>query len=128
MLRLTLFIIGTLVVGSTSRAQEPYQLNAKELALDCAKLTGHMKLRIMQLRDADPRSGPNQVGRAMQSVAAEFNGAPRRGMDPRADTARDHALVEAYNRRLVEKKCKPVDIEAELNGQPTATPPAAAKK
>lgn len=86
-----------------------YQLTQKEMALDCAKLTGFVRMRQMALKDAESRSGPNMTGRAMHEVAVAVNGAPRRGLDVAADAADDRAKIAAYKARMAEKKCKPID-------------------
>ncbi len=104
-------------VAAQAPAAPASQLNAKEMTLDCAKLNGLVRMRAMQIKDAEQRSGPNAAGRAIHGVAAAVNGAPKRGMDPAADSAEDRAMLEAYKKRMAEKKCKPV-VEYDPKPQP----------
>lgn len=103
-----------------------YQLTQKEMALDCAKLTGFVRMRQMALNDAENRNGPNMTGRAMHEVAAAVNGAPRRGIDPSVDAAQDRAKIAAYKARMAEKKCKPID-DTDASAQASKAPVAKAK-
>lgn len=110
-----------------------YRLSADELAFDCKRLTGKMQVRILQIRDHDPARKPSAVGNALWSMHNPLIGGSTRGMDPVAEHRADHAMLEAYNKRLAEKKCKTFDLEAELKPQAvTATPrpqaPVAGKK
>ncbi len=104
-----------------------YQLTADELKLECPKLTGHMKVRIATMRyDLTSRQG-STASRSVQSVVTPVFGGTSRGIDPAADQRRDRAKLDAYNRRLAEKKCKTLDIDAELRGDSPASTPASAK-
>lgn len=110
----------------TAAVAPPYQMTAKEMALDCAKLTGFVRMRQMALKDAENRKSPNAAGRAIHEVAATVNGAPRRGIDDSADAAADRAKIAAYKARMAEKKCKPVD-DVETAAAPGKAPAAKAK-
>jgi hypothetical protein len=46
----------------------------------------------------------------------------------RADYRRDRASVEAYNRRLEEKRCKAFDLVKELQPKPAAESPTPIRK
>jgi hypothetical protein len=91
-----------------------YKLSKEELAFDCQKLTGRMRLRILQVRGAAGAGKTSDIGRTMQSAAKPIFGGTTRGMDPAAELSRDRAMLHAYNRRLAEKKCKTIDLEKEL--------------
>lgn len=104
----------------------PYELTQKELAFDCKRLTGHMKVRIMQMREMASRPRTSDISRTMQSTVRPVLGGSRHGADPDGDLARDRVKLEAYNRQLAAKKCKTLDIDAELKGAPPAPPTAPA--
>ena len=81
----------------------------------------------MQLRDSQTRPQSTALAKSAHALAAKIDGAPARGADPAADYARDREQIDALNRRLAEKKCKTVDIDAELKGEPPAAAPATPK-
>lgn len=101
----------------------PYKLTDAEMKLDCGKLTGQMKVKIAVLRGDASRPSATVASRTIQQVVTPVYGGTRRGADPAAEMARDRAKLDAFNARLSEKKCKPLDIDAELRGE--APPPAA---
>ena len=113
--------------ASTAAPAAAYALSAEEQKLDCKALTGRIHVRIRQIRDAPHRSETSTVTRTIQSIATPIYGGTTRGLDPAAELARDRAMIEAFNRRLAEKKCKTVDIEAELGGKKGPAAPAPAK-
>jgi hypothetical protein len=104
-----------------------YKLTAAEEKLDCPKLTGQMKVRIANMRANVAQGSGTNTSRAIQSVATPVFGGTTRGLDPAADLAMDRAKLEAFNKRLAERKCKTLDLDAELRGEaPPATAPAKA--
>lgn len=101
-----------------------YQLTAAEQKLDCPKLTGQMRVRIANMRSAVGRPNSSAVGRTIQATATPVFGGTTRGLDPEADLQRDRAKLDTFNKRLAEKKCKTLDLDAELRGEaPAAAPP-----
>lgn len=99
--------------AQTAPAAAPaYQLSAKELKMNCKQLTGTMKVRIMQMSAA--LSDGTVVARGMQAGAVKIWGGPTYGTDPAGDDARNRALLEAYNQQLAAKKCKTLDLQAEM--------------
>ena len=99
--------------AQTAPAAAPaYQLSAKELKMNCKQLTGTMKVRIVQMSAA--MSDGTVVARGMQTGAVKIWGGPTYGIDPAGDDARDRALLEAYNQQLAAKKCKTLDLQAEI--------------
>ncbi len=117
----------------TIDAAGAYQLSSDELALDCKRLTGKMQIRILQFRDYDPARKPSMVGNALHTLHNPLIGGSTRGMDPAAEHQADLAMLQAYNKRLAEKKCRTFDLEAELNPKAAGAllprpPPPAAKK
>lgn len=100
-----------------------YQMSKEELALDCKRLTGKMQVRILQIRDYDPNANSSGVSRSLQSVHAPIIGGSTAGVDPEGRYRSDRAMLEAYNRRLAEKKCRTFDLEAELKPKPAGSTP-----
>lgn len=105
-------------------AVAPYKLTDAEMKLDCGKLTGQMKVKIAILRGDAGRAPASATSRTIQQTVTPVFGGTRRGADAGAETATDRAKVDAFNARLAEKKCKTLDIDAELRGE---TPPPVAK-
>ena len=103
---------------------QPYKLTDAEMKLDCGKLTGQMKVKIAILRGDAGRNAGSATSRTIQQTVTPVFGGTQRGADPAAEMARDRAKLDAFNARLAEKKCKTLDIDAELRGE---TPPPAAK-
>jgi hypothetical protein len=95
-----------------------YKLTAAEMQFDCPRLTGQMKVRMANMRAHYSERSGTATSQAIQTVIAPIYGGTRRGIDPMADLQLDRAKLEAFNRRLAEKKCKTLDIDAELRGEP----------
>lgn len=110
-------------VAAIAPAPGGYKLTALEERLDCQKLTGQMRVRIANMRAAFATRQPSEAARVAQGAVTPILGGTRNGADPASDLAADRAKLEAFNQRLTEKKCKPLDLDAELRGE---TPPAKA--
>ncbi len=93
-----------------------YQLSKAELGYNCRTITGHMKVRILQMRKMMNRRKTSVLSRGLQSATTPIAGGSRYGANPDADLVRDRAKLEAYNRLLAKKKCKTLDLDAELSG------------
>ena len=91
-----------------------YQLSEQELKYDCKKITGIMQIRILQIRDYDPKKQTSAIARNAQALATPIWGGTTVGIDPEGQYRKDRAMLEAYNRRLAEKKCKTYDLPAAL--------------
>ena len=107
-----------------------YVLSPQELSYSCKKLTGTMQVRLLQVRRYDASKNPTVVARGMQSVATPILGGTTVGIDPVGQHQRDLAMLQAYNQRLADKKCKTFDLAAELKKtDPAETPePIGARK
>ncbi len=105
-----------------------YVLSPSELALSCKKLTGRTVVRILQIRDYDLARKTSFASRQLQKVATPVLGGSGYGADPDADYRRDRAMIEAYNRRLAEKRCKTFDLVKELQPKPAAESPQPVRK
>lgn len=120
--------LATVLGVTAATAAEPYKLTASELKLDCKRLTGTIKVRLIALRQK-PIAPTTAVSRGVQSVAAPIFGGTRYGIDEDAQRAADLRLVEAYNKRLIEKSCPSFDIAAALApGAPTSPSPTLSAK
>lgn len=97
----------------TATAAPAYQLSEKELKMNCKQLTGSIKVRILQMRSG--QTDGTLVARTMQSGAVKIWGGPTYGTSPTSEAARDLAQLDAYNQRLAAKKCKTLDLQAELH-------------
>lgn len=100
-----------------------YQMSAEELGYDCKKLTGRMQVRILQIRDYAVRQKTSGLSRGLQSLSSQTFGGTTAGADPDGQYHKDLAALQAYNRRLAEKKCRTFDLEAELKPKPTTVTP-----
>lgn len=114
----------TTQTASTAQTASPapaYQLNEKELKMSCKRLVGTMKIRILQMR-TEPADG-TLVARTMQSGAVKIFGGPTFGTDPASEASQNMAMLAAYNQQLATKKCKTLDLQAELHPEIPAAQP-----
>jgi hypothetical protein len=92
-----------------------YELSKDELAMDCKRMTGSMKITISRLRDAATRQGggSNLAEQTHKTVPIIMQGSTA-AADYRATLVRERAKLDAYNRNLASRNCKTLDIDAEL--------------
>lgn len=113
-----------------SAANNAYTLSAAELKYDCKRLTGHMQVRIRQLRSTMADTSTSGLSQAMKQAAKPLWGGTDRGVDPAGDNARDLSKLRAYNGQLAAKNCPTFALEALLapgnTDPPRPTPKAAA--
>jgi hypothetical protein len=64
----------------------------------------------------------------LHSVSQTVFGAKARAGDPEEQYTQDHAMLEAYNRQLAAKKCKSIDISAELKAVASTNSTPASKR
>jgi hypothetical protein len=95
-------------------ANGTYVPSDDEKKLDCKKLTGSMQIMLSRLKEAANRPRPSGAASAMQGAIAPVLGGSTVGSDFNGELARERARLDAYNRLLAEKKCKTMDVEAEL--------------
>ena len=103
------------------------ELSAAELALPCRRLSGRLQVRLLQVRNA-PVAAPSTSSQALRQASAPVLKAGGYGTDPAADRARDLALIESYNKRLIELKCPSYDLARELNPAAGNTLPTPSKR
>jgi hypothetical protein len=100
-------------IGASTAKAPAYALSEEENGLDCRRINGRMKIRIMQLRDQATRTRTSELSRGLQTATSQFGGSGY-GSSPDSEHARDRAMLEAYNGLLASKGCKTFDLEAEL--------------
>ncbi len=101
------------VVGAEIDGQGQYVLTANERTFDCPRLSGGIVVTIARIKDR--QRGSETVSSASTSLRNAVSPIFGRGSDnsPEAELAREKAKIAAYNHQLVQKGCKPVDVEAE---------------
>lgn len=102
------------VMQSGTVANGRYVPSADEKKLDCRKLTGSMQVMVSRIKDAPNRAKQSGAAAAVQGAAAPILGGSTVGSDFDGELARERARLDAYNGLLAEKKCKTMDIGAEL--------------
>ena len=108
-----------------------YVMSADELDYDCKQLTGRMQVRILEVRDFNERAQSSGASRLLQSAVTGIVGGTSAGKDPVGTTAKDRAMLQAYNRQLQAKSCKSYDLDDELRPKDvkvTPVPTVAAPK
>lgn len=94
-------------------AAAAYVLSEEEKTADCKRLTGRMKIRIIQIRDYHSRTKSSALSRNMQLAHSQVWGTTK-GIDPDGEYAQDRAMLDAYNAQLAAKGCTTLDLAAEL--------------
>ena len=112
----------------TMQPDGTYKLSDAELEMSCKKLTGRAYVRILQIRDHSLSQTSTPVARGMQQVVSPVFGGSTYGIDPDTQYRRDRAMVEAYNQRLAEKRCKVFDLVKELQPKPAGESPTLMKR
>lgn len=92
-------------------ASIPYRMTPADLALDCPRLTGRIRVRIRQIRASINDAPTSSLSRGLQAATVPVFGGSSFGIDPRADVASELGQVEAYNKRLTEKNCAAFDLD-----------------
>ena len=105
-----------------SAANNGYTLSAEELKYDCRKLTGHMQVRILQLRSTRGDTKTTELSRNMQQAATPWVAGTTRGINPDGDNARDLSMLKALNAQLAAKNCPVYDLDTDLKPGATGTP------
>ena len=95
-----------------------YEMSETEKAMDCKRLTGSMQISMSRLKDSYVRMEPSAAASVAQKMATPVVGGSALTADRAAVYARERAKLDAYNRELEAKGCKPLDIEAELARPP----------
>lgn len=104
-------VIPSFHLPDVSTANNRYRMSAEELEYDCKKLTGHIAIRIRQLRSTRTDAKTSQLARTMQHAATPLMNGTTRGIDQDGDNARDLAMLQVYNGRLTAKNCPAFNLE-----------------
>lgn len=91
-----------------------YELSPDELAMDCRRMTGSMKITINRLRDAASRQGGSGLAETAHTIMPLVTQGSTASADRQGSLARERAKLDAYNRQLAARNCKTLDIDAEL--------------
>jgi hypothetical protein len=95
-----------------------YELSQDELAMDCRRMTGSMKITISRLRDAEGRKGGSVLAESAHKVVPLITQGSTVSADRQSSMARERAKLDAYNRQLAARNCKTLDLDAELARAP----------
>jgi hypothetical protein len=91
-----------------------YEMSNDELAMDCKRMTGSMKITINRVRDAESRRGGSNLAETAHKTVPLIMQGSTASADRQASLARERAKLDAYNRQLAARNCKTLDIDAEL--------------
>lgn len=97
-----------------------YQMSAEELTYDCKRLTGRMRIRLLEVRDYNVTKSASSMSQMMRGVTKPVVGVMLGSsqdyeVDPATRQRNNIAMLKAYNAQLVAKKCRPIDLDAELS-------------
>jgi hypothetical protein len=105
-----------------SAKNSAYTLTAEDQKLDCKKLSGHIQIRIRQLRSTSVDKPTSGLSRTLQQAATPFVAGTTRGINPHGDNARDLGMIQAFNGQLKAKGCQAFNLDADLAPGATHTP------
>jgi len=108
-------ILSALTCGCTSMSN-----GSTPAIMNKPPLTGVMQVRILQMRGMEGHASSSLAARSLHNVSQSVFGAKARASDPEEQYTQDHAMLEAYNRQLAAKKCKTINISAELKADASA--------
>jgi hypothetical protein len=91
-----------------------YEMSQDELAMDCKRMTGSMKITISRLRDSASRPGGSSLAESAHKTVPLIMQGSTAGADRQASLSRERAKLDAYNRQLAARNCKTLDVDAEL--------------
>ncbi len=97
-------------VGSDGR----YVPSDEERKYECRKLLGSMQVMIDRIRASGDRREPSVIAKTLQTAGATPLKRSTAGSDIAGEVSRERSRLVAYNELLAEKKCKTMDIDAEL--------------
>ncbi len=108
--------------GGGFDASGQYALTEQEKKLNCKQLTGSVRLKIVQMRDAPNRPRPSAAASLAQTTIKPFLGGSSYGASVEGDLRRDRSRLEALNGQLAAKGCATFDLEKDLAPGNTETP------
>lgn len=110
-------IAGALLKPSVSGnvgADGRYVPSEEERKYECRKLLGSMQVMIDRIRASGDRREPSLIAKTIQTAGAAPLKRSTAGSDIAGEVSRERSRLVAYNELLAEKKCKTMDIDAEL--------------
>ncbi len=99
-----------------------YYLTDQEQKLDCKQLTGSIKVKILQIREAGGRVAPTAAASVAQQAARPIKGGTTYAVDLQDDAVKDRARLVRLNQELAAKGCKSYNLETELKPGNTLPP------
>lgn len=108
---------------NTAAAEQitPGVLSPDEMALDCKRMAGRMRVRLLELRGGGPIKPSSGFAEGLQSAVVPIFGGTSRGMSATGDRSTDIAKLRVMNAVLKQKHCPHYDLDAEL-AQPHSGP------
>jgi len=106
--------LGKALTSGDVKADGKYELSKDELAMDCRRMTGSMKITINRLRDASNRKLGSGLAEAAHKTMPLITQGSTASADRQGSLARERAKLDAYNRQLAARNCKTLDIDEEL--------------
>ena len=107
-------------------ATQGYQLSSEERDYDCKRLTGHLQIRILELRSQLTSDETSMLARSLNAVGTTAFGGSHYGLDPKSDRAQMVERMQAYNAELANKKCKSFDLAAAISSSDLPPSPTVA--
>ena len=98
-------------------------LSEEEVGLNCKKMAGRVKIRILELRGGGPQRQGSAAAQGIQSTLTPIFGGTKHGSDVAGQAARDIAKMKAMNEIMKARKCPYFDVDAELAQPVTARSP-----
>ena len=118
-------LAGIGVATTPAAANEPTVTTTAAKDETCKRITGRMKLRILELRGVPAGTETSTTAaRAVQQAMQPVFGGPKYGTAPDAQRAADRAALDADNKRLAAKGCASFDLDAALSADPRGPSPA----
>lgn len=91
-----------------------YTLSANEKEMECKELTGRMQVRILEVRDTSAQTQTSTLSQLMQSGFGSLFASDKASKSQPPPRGADVAMLEAYNRALVDKGCMSFNLAEDL--------------
>jgi len=98
-------------------------LSEADVALNCKRMAGKIKIRLLELRSGGPSRSGSAAAQGIQSALTPIFGGTKRGADTQADASSDIARLRAMTEISKSRKCPYYDVDAELAQPATARSP-----
>lgn len=91
-----------------------YTLTTHEQEMECKELTGRMQVRILEVRDTSAQTQTSTLSQLMQSGFGSLFASDKASKSQPPPRGADGAMLEAYNRALVDKGCMSFNLAEDL--------------